>query len=430
MKEYWFRSWLKRYLVGSEYSLKKAIGIPRALDALIEGAPEPKLPARESAPIHAELTGGKGIDLTGELGCRAEKCLREEVDGLFRHTWHYFDRITLPDQALTAVLGFQKNKSKEVLARRLVPAMHAVALIDGVGGRELVAFEPRRPGCSDHAEEHARKANIMQAFSNMSTLSKEVAESAKISWKCEQHGDHAHLNFQLVHPFFQHTEWGEICSKHQAIPKKDSSIKFAVAKDVVDKYMGALSSDALAARNTKTALGAAIPFYKRLLATHPTAEVESVAFDIDFPISKKIPVETLIKLRRDEKPSFERFQAALRNAIAERIKTSTSSDSLRLAEEIRRDVIDPELRRLRDLLDVSKAHATKSGALGIALGAASATVGLLTPLSSNQIGIGLTVGGAVSLGLSSVKKAVDDHLATKKIVSLSDMYFLWKAHQH
>jgi hypothetical protein len=40
------------------------------------------------------------------------------------------------------------------------------------------------------------------------------------------------------------------------------------------------------------------------------------------------------------------------------------------------------------------------------------------------------VGGAVTMGMSSVKKSIDDHLAVKREVALSDMYFLWQAHKH
>jgi hypothetical protein len=141
-------------------------------------------------------------------------------------------------------------------------------------------------------------------------------------------------------------------------------------------------------------------------------------------------VASLIKFRKTEGECFERFQSALRTAINERIKTASSPTAAVYAREIKRDVIDPELRRIRDRLASSRTLAVRSTATGLGLGAVAATVGLFTPLNANPIGAGLTVGGAITMGASSLKKAVDDHLAIRRDVSLSDMYFLWKAHQH
>ncbi len=234
----------------------------------------------------------------------------------------------------------------------------------------------------------------------------------------------------MDHPGFEHSEWGSLCSLNTQIPEDEARIRQTISTAVVQKYLAEISADALAARRTQTALGSTIPFYKRLLATPRAAEVDAVAFNLALPVSPDISIEELVRLREAEKPSFERFQAALRNAISERIKTASSSSAAVLAREIQREVIDPELRRIRDLLAASREQTTKSAATGLGLGAAAVTVGLLTPLSANPIGTGLAVGGAVVIGLSSVRKAIDDHLTVRKDVSLSDMYFLWQAHQH
>jgi hypothetical protein len=191
-----------------------------------------------------------------------------------------------------------------------------------------------------------------------------------------------------------------------------------------------LSADALAARRARTALGTTIPFYKRLLATHRPPQIEDIAFELALPISPNISVASLIKFRKTEGECFERFQAALRTAISERIKTASSPTAAVYAREIKRDVIDPELRRIRDQASSFPHACSPSTATGLGLGAVAATVELFTPLNANPIGAGLTVGGAITMGASSLKKAVDDHLAIRRDVSLSDMYFLWKAHQH
>lgn len=127
----------------------------------------------------------------------------------------------------------------------------------------------------------------------------------------------------------------------------------------MQKYLAVLSADALAARRTRTPPGACIPFYKRLLATDTSPETSDVAFELALPVSSGIPVAALIKLRRTEGDCFERFKSALRTAISERVKTASSLTADRYAREIKSDVIDPELRRIRATLRASRALAAR-----------------------------------------------------------------------
>src|SRR5947207_2823087 len=110
MDIYWFRSWTKSHDVTDEASLQRVLGQSSGIDSLLNSAPE----LHTQAPIicrgTTDLTAGKGIDLSGELGCHHIDCLRKEIDGLFRHVWHYFDRIILPDVALTRIFQFHRHK--------------------------------------------------------------------------------------------------------------------------------------------------------------------------------------------------------------------------------------------------------------------------------------------------------------------------------
>ena len=429
-QQYWFSVWLKKYRVNNELTLNKALTRKPSLNALLSSAPPPTVSVRKEPSELVELTGGKGIDLTGELSCHHINCLKEEVNGLFRHTWHYFDQITLPDQALYRVLEFQDHKDVSLLRKRLVPFVLVLEMIEKNGGQHLVRFESRTPGCLRHAKEHAREANIDQSFANTSSLITEIAKSAVVSWDEGKQDGHKHLNFQLVHPQFEHTEWESLCSRNAPIPKKETAIRRSIVNSVVQRYLAELCADALAARRTHTPLGSTIPFYKRLLATRPSAEMEAVAFDLGLPISPNISIKKLVKLRQVEGPSFQRFQTALRKAIGEYSKIAPSSSSAVLARQIKRDVIDPELRRIRDLLVATRVQTDKSAAIGVGLGIAAVTAGLLTPLSANPIGSGLVVGGALTTAASSIKKAYDDRFAIQRDVALSDMYFLWRTHRH
>jgi hypothetical protein len=426
MNEYWFRTWMTEQGVSDEESLKRVLAGRSGLNSLIKAAPEATFRTTESESSIAELTGGKGIDLTGELGCHHPDCIKNEVETLFRRTWHYFDLITLPDNALAGVLKFKDHKNVAFLAQHLTPIVHSIALIDGAGATDLVRFEPRIPSCDKHAEQHAREAAIPQAFENSSHLAKEISESAEISWAVEDIDGHKHLRFQLDHEEFMHSEGGEICLKDGPKALTDLDIKRIGSETVVRRYLAALSSDALTARRTNTPLGATIPFYRRLLNPSAPNGPGDVSFNLKLPVSKDLPIRDLIKLRQSERLAFERFQFCIRKAIDERVRSSAGADAEKIAREIERDLINPELRRIRDLLTSSKKYSKKSGTIGLILGGAATTVGLLAPQALSSLGTGLTVGGTLA-GLASIKKAIDDHLSVRKDASLSNMYFLWKA---
>jgi len=430
MQQYWFTSWLRENRVLDEPSLRRSLQDRRTLLSLLEASPPPQFSVRTEHPPRIELTGGKGIDLTGELGCRHVNCLSKELDLLFRHTWHYFDVIRLPDQALSGIVGFQDHGDVVRLADELLPALQTLRLIQDVGGEELVHFEVRVPSCPKHLEDHARDAEIEHALANTASLVEEIASSATITWSDHETDGHRHVEYQLDHPAFLHSEWGALCEEVEAIPARASRKRERIATQVLERYLAGLSADALAARRSRTTLGAAIPLYRRLLATHPAKEIEDIAFELSLPVSPDISIKSLIELRRTEDATFQRFQRALAAAIRERLNTAGANNEGDIAQEIRRDIIDPEVFRIRDTLAASRKFAARSAAAGVGLGVIAATIGLLSPLNTTPIGPGLAVGGALTVGAAALKNANDGLLSAEREVSLSDMYFLWKAHQH
>jgi hypothetical protein len=428
VEAYWFWGWLKRHRVTDARTLRRALSRPAVVDGLVELAPPTVVFRREDEPSTTELIGGKGIDLTGELGCHAIGCLTKEIDGLFRHAWHYFDRISLPDQALYRVVEFRRHGNIDTLCKGLDSFVLVLHRLNKINGLELIRFDVRKPACIDHFREHAAEAGIDHAFTNTSLLAADLAKTAQISHggEIEQDG-HRHLNYQLISNAFVHYEWGSLCSEREEIPNDPIKLREAVATDVVRKYLAGISADVLAARHAHSPLGAAIPFYKRLLATRPSPTVEDVAFEIGLPVSNGASLEALVKLRKNEADAFSRLQFALRMAIAERVKSAGSRTAEAIAKEIMRDIVDPEIRKIREKLRSTRSLALRSAGVGVGLGTIAATVGLLSPVGA--IGAGLTVGGAM-LGAQALKKTHDDELATLREVQLSDLYFLWRAHQH
>lgn len=429
MTEYWFHKWMERHDVSDARTLRRALAKSLAVGDLLSSSPERILHNRTTAPVEAELVGGKGIDLTGYLGCRHIDCLSKEIDGLFRHAWHYFDLISLPDQAVERIASFEGHGEIEQLASELEAFVLVIAKLQRARALDLVRFDVRMPPCHDHFRQHAVNAGIDQAFDNAGPLAKDLARSATMSWAPNTQEGHAHLDFTVQSPQFEHTEWGTLCSAKQDLPATDAAIRAAVADAVVKKYLAGLSADAMAAKLARAPFGATVPYYRTLLRTSAKSTVGDVAFELSFPVSTGLTTEAIVALRKEESAAFRRLQHALRDAILARLNVSESEDSTMIAAEIKHDVIEPALLNIADALKRSRRMAARTAAGGIGLGAIAATVGLLIPVAA-PIATGLAVGGAITLGAQALKKANDDELAAIREIQLSDMYFLWKGHLH
>ena len=337
--------------------------------------------------------------------------------------------ISLPDQAVERLASYNQHGEIDALASDLDSFVLVVHKLSKAEAMDLVRFDVRMPPCVDHFRKHAADAGIDQAFENAGALANELASSASFSWEVKQHDGHPHIDFVLISPAFEHTEWGTLCSARQDLPSTESAIRIAAADVVVKKYLAGLSADAMAAKMAKAPLGSTIPFYRRLLSTATARTVGDVAFELTLPVSEGLSAKGIVQLRKKEEAAFRRLQLALRSAITERLKASEARDAEVIAREIRRDVIEPELLNITDRLRRSRSLAARSALGGIGLGAIAATVGLLIPLTA-PIATGLAVGGAITIGAQALKKANDDVLAAMKEVQLSDLYFLWKGHHH
>jgi small-conductance mechanosensitive channel len=181
-----------------------------------------------------------------------------------------------------------------------------------------------------------------------------------------------------------------------------------------------LASDVRAAKLYEVPLGAGIPFHQRLLrnATPPT--VADVAMRIRLPVIEGIPPKVLIRIREDERDHFDRFRTQLRLAIKERLTTIGSNNPARIAAEIQKDMIDPELVAIRGRLTAAKRNVVKKSAVGVCMGALATTCGLLgsvTPATALLAGI--------AAGTAILGNAACNYLDERNEVGLNGMYFAW-----
>lgn len=372
-----------------------------------------EIPANDAPTIVA----GRAIDLSGELDCFAWECMKKQVDRLFSHVWHYFDRIVIVGPSAHAFSSSWNQDTEPQKIERLLTYIRLLLYIRDIGAEDLLVFRQKRPACEVHLEDHLKEVGMEPTLMLADKLIEPIASKAEISTRV--HNDH--LDYMFTHPEFEHSVWGAI-KKSEA--QSEAKLRHAVTESVFRRYLANLASDVWTAQTLSSPLGSTVNFHGQLLSAFKAGlEDAEVAFNLELPILKGISPENLLKIRRDEHLHFEKFRQSLRLAIRERLENASGEKADEIADEIRRDVINPSLSDIELRLKAAKKAVAKKAGLGLTLGALVTTCGLLT-LNPVIMGIGITtaVGGAVPAGHKFIEETRD--------IELSDMYFLWQAQKH
>jgi len=102
-------------------------------------------------PPALNLVAGSGIKLDGPLSCSNPACRRELVDVLFRHAWHYFDTILLPDGVGRLVLSPPEGLKPDDLQSKILGMVEVALHLESLGASRLVQYYPTTHGAYGHA---------------------------------------------------------------------------------------------------------------------------------------------------------------------------------------------------------------------------------------------------------------------------------------
>jgi len=418
--EYWLFKWLDEHSATDLESAESLLSNSQAVEDLREKATAASESLRAPIQEGISVLAGRGLDLSGHLDCNAPSCRRRQVDDLFKHVWHYFDNIVVSDGVAHEV-SKHWDAAPEQRNEWILSHIRVLLYLKQIGAETLVTFREKPTPCEEHWQKHAKDAGLQRVLRSGEELIPLLAQEAEIKLTVNPNGS---ADFRFDHPQFEHTVWGTL--KRQQIEKRTANqIHRAVAEAVLRRYMAHLTSDVAASHQTKVPLGATIKFHGRLLQKSNELTNASVAFHLQLPILEGVPTETLVKIRHDEQDYFKRFQNRLRLAIDERIKIDSSSDVAKLAIQIRNDLIEPELQKIKDRLAASEKLLLKKSVVGIALGTFATICGLIAGLPPT-----VTIPAAITPILTMYGQAESKHLEEKRDLSLEDMYFLWQAAQH
>jgi hypothetical protein len=299
------------------------------------------------------------------------------------------------------------------LPRHLSTYVRLLLYLREIGAEELVRFRQKRPACELHLKDHLKEVGIEDLEAQAESLILPLAKESEI--RANSHDDHIHYSF--VHREFEHTVWGE------TRPESNEDVTHAVARAVVRKYLAGLASDLYTARTLNCALGSTIGFHGRLLGRELTPRNEDVAFQLQLPVIEGLDARTLLQIRNEETLSFARFRRALSTAINERTAAARKIDVEKIANGIRKDVLEPALADIESRLKgTTRSFRKKTGAT-LVIASVPMMYGLYT-MNPLLIAAGLTP------AVSSLNNAAHRYIEERGNVRLSDMFFLWHAQKH
>ncbi len=419
-EQYWVSKWLDYHRVSTLDSARLLLENPVAIEDLRDRAANASKTSQAPVRCATSILAGREIDLSGRLSCTHIDCRKRQVDTLFSHVWHYFDQIVVEDAVAHEVSAHWDSPPRQ-RNEWLLGHIELLLYLKRIGAESLLEFREKPIPCEVHWQRHAKEAGLGGIIDSAKDLCSALLGEGRTKIELQSDGS-AHYRFD--HPEFKHTVWDEL-DKTKVAGRTPEEIRQLVAASVLRRHVAHLTSDVAAARKYGIALGAAIGFHERLLRrVHPLAS-EDVAFQLELPVLNGLRAETLIAIRRDEQEYFARFRDCLRLAIQERVRNASSHNSITIAKEIKWDLIQPQLNRINERLAESEKALNKKSAVGVFLGALTTTCGLLIGMPPVPA---LSAGTAVTVAVTATAAA--KHIDERHDVSLSEMYFLWKAHEH
>ena len=421
---YWVFDWMDKHRTTSMREIERLLNKEPELNSLRKLASESGLSTQDSPVTERSILAGHGLDLSAHPECFAGLCMGCQADRVLRPAWHYFDSVVVADPIAHELLCHWDSDRTSVV-ERLCSHFRILLHLREIGAESLLRFREKPSRCLGGWRKHADDLGLTSLPNRGVDLIRELGEEAAVD---VTNTDEGRVEYALRHPEFPDVVHGRL-DQDQGKARSSPEIREAIARDVVSRSMAVLISDVAAARDLDIPLGATIQLHRKLLnPAFETARVSDVVFHLDLPFLEGIPIKALVRIRNDEQSSFERFRDSLRRAGREVIAQKHAADVAALCDQVRLDIIEPELRKIRERLAAAERVLAKKSAVGIAMAALATTCGLMVGLPP-QAALGVGLATTISTTITAGSRYIEE----KQQVTMSDMYFLWtvgKGHEH
>jgi hypothetical protein len=418
---YWLLNWLESRHIKSVSDAAAILSKPSILREL-------RLVAEQWShnatilPSALNLVAGAGLKLNGPLSCSSSVCRRRQVDVLFRHAWHYFDKVLLPDGVGSLLLDPPDGLGSEDMQSAILRMIEITLHIQNLGASRLVNYYPTIHGTCGHAEA-SRLDQPTRWDEAWESVENSILTEADFSIKQIEEET---FSIEIDSPQYEIRPGVDIClSKDE--PRNKDYIKSIAAHRVASDYMYALEEDMKVAHLLQGPLASTLWSHQRAISIlSESPDPAGVAFQVSFPTLENVPINELIAIRETNADAFVAFRDAIMKAVKEMSANCKSPDYERLANQIKLEVIDPEIARLNDRLRTAKNALAYKAATTIALSA----VGTLCASSLGFIPGAIVGTLSTASAISNLTKDSSKYIDDKREIQLSDMYFAWKALKH
>jgi hypothetical protein len=372
----------------------------------------------QDPPPGIAILAGRGIDLTGDLVCSNGACLRNQVDTLLRHVWHYFDYIYIHDLTGEIAEASFKRLNKDFATGWL----RSIVYLLNVGASDMVYLVHKEGNCKDCLEGKARSVGLGSLIDEETELVDDLVRRSHLWMDPKNMGTYREIS---IHTTGIAGSFNERRAATWIKSRQPDEVLRQLASDYLKSAIRGLTSDIRSARLARAPLGATVEYYNELITrtnVSPEASLsDQIAFNLQVPVLENVPLKTIFALKQADGDIFQNFQAKLRVAVHEKAKTVGAADAKRAAKEIEEDLIEPQLAEIRATLSKNSSSLSRTFS-SVLIGGALMTAGLLFKEPAAATAGGITA----SAGLSNALRGFQD----RDTLQTRDMYFLFKAAEH
>lgn len=418
---YWLYNWLDFKNIDSEDDLRRVLLKDKNFLEITKVAEDWENHSKNLRPDGISIVAGTGLRLDDRMVCPNPSCRAQQIDILFRHAWHYFDKVLMPDGVGLLLLYYQEEIPKEELLSLLVNQIMLQNYIRKIGASSLVFYFP----ISTLSRYYSNEKNEDKALnSSWKGIEKRILKEFDYSFQYDSKNFKAICEF--TDPYLGQSKKRSFDLSEIKNFTEDKAIR-NVVRDEIGRHKSYLDEDLVIRNHFDTALGVNIWSHEAVLskAVDQTIKTPEVAFKMKMPGLDKIPINELISLRQYEGESFLAFQNALTRAIAEQVKLHPQENTAAIANIIFSDIVQPEINKLNLKLKAAENILSKKTMVTITLSGLTTTCGLL-------LGVPTIAAGVAGLGalFSGSGAAASNFITETEELKVSDMYFAWKALDH
>ncbi|MEZ7131383.1 hypothetical protein ACBR40_39135 [Nonomuraea sp. AD125B] len=415
-QEHWLYSFIDEYSIKSSDDFHRAMHFPgpiKRLEELAQAAATDRL-CMPTMPEGAILAG-RGIDMSGEVGCFGYECVRHDVDLSYARILTYFDYVVAEGVAPASFLSELEGIAKKDVGRlfyRVGEAIKMLLYFRNEGIDKHVLFQSKGLAlCEKHSKElrespkpapYLPRDVVDKAISRLAAEAKVAARWSNGAWY-----------FDVEHEFFSDPARMSMKGKKSKRPSREE-----VAKSIVDYYSFLMQSDVSTASRLRLPLAQAFRASWMGGKSKPVDHSSLVALNLRLPVPESVSLGDLVKLRNDERECFQVFRSALSSAITEQIGRRESAAPDEIAKAVTREYIEPAIADIDRRLRINQKLLARKSGTSIAVGTAVASAGVMSSMPL-VLATGVAAGATV---LTHIYKYFDERGA----VETSDMYFLWK----